>query len=184
MYIHQTSTKLLFSAEQHFRAMAPKQKRRRLSDGSLGCKRRRTSQNALKASQVSCTRYSSVPARTQDMIDDNIFIAEAVIGDRVNKKGQFEYLVKWEGYPMKESIWEPCINISDDLFADWILNKMDLDEIERQPGEEDTLFQDRATERARSYYVALSAEARKAFARMVEIYHDDNDLTWWEQGCY
>ncbi|XP_035036336.1 chromobox protein homolog 6a [Hippoglossus stenolepis] len=44
---------------------------------------------------------------------DRIFAAEAILKRRV-RKGSIEYLVKWKGWAMKHSTWEPEENILDD----------------------------------------------------------------------
>lgn len=42
------------------------------------------------------------------------FVVERVIARRFNqKKKEFEYLLKWEGYPPEQNTWEPLDNISD-----------------------------------------------------------------------
>lgn len=41
------------------------------------------------------------------------FIVERVVARRFNqKKRQFEYLLKWEGYPPEQNTWEPSENMS------------------------------------------------------------------------
>ncbi|TRY96976.1 hypothetical protein DNTS_001416 [Danionella cerebrum] len=45
--------------------------------------------------------------------DDRVFAAEAILKSRV-RKGQIEYLVKWKGWALKHSTWEPEDNILDD----------------------------------------------------------------------
>ncbi|KAF0037064.1 hypothetical protein F2P81_009938 [Scophthalmus maximus] len=44
---------------------------------------------------------------------DRIFAAEAILKSWV-RKGRMEFLVKWKGWAMKHSTWEPEENILDD----------------------------------------------------------------------
>ncbi|XP_072527610.1 chromobox protein homolog 6a [Salminus brasiliensis] len=44
---------------------------------------------------------------------DRVFAAEAILKRRV-RKGHIEYLVKWKGWALKHSTWEPEENILDD----------------------------------------------------------------------
>ncbi|XP_051979487.1 chromobox protein homolog 6-like [Xyrauchen texanus] len=44
---------------------------------------------------------------------DRVFAAEAIMKSRV-RKGRIEYLVKWKGWALKHSTWEPEENILDD----------------------------------------------------------------------
>ncbi|XP_050951097.1 chromobox protein homolog 6a isoform X2 [Labeo rohita] len=44
---------------------------------------------------------------------DRVFAAESILKSRV-RKGQIEYLVKWKGWALKHSTWEPEENILDD----------------------------------------------------------------------
>ncbi|XP_026879210.2 chromobox protein homolog 6a [Electrophorus electricus] len=46
-------------------------------------------------------------------IGDRVFAAEAILKRRV-RKGRIEYLVKWKGWALKHSTWEPEENILDD----------------------------------------------------------------------
>ncbi|XP_030638737.1 chromobox protein homolog 6a [Chanos chanos] len=46
-------------------------------------------------------------------VGDRIFAAEAILKRRV-RKGRIEYLVKWKGWALKYSTWEPEENILDD----------------------------------------------------------------------
>ncbi|XP_026158740.1 chromobox protein homolog 6a [Mastacembelus armatus] len=46
-------------------------------------------------------------------VGDRVFAAEAILKRRV-RKGRIEYLVKWKGWAMKHSTWEPEENILDD----------------------------------------------------------------------
>ncbi|XP_056136213.1 chromobox protein homolog 6a [Lampris incognitus] len=49
----------------------------------------------------------------QSAAGDRIFAAEAILKRRV-RKGRIEYLVKWKGWALKHSTWEPEENILDD----------------------------------------------------------------------
>jgi len=41
------------------------------------------------------------------------FVVERVVARRFNqKKRQFEYLLKWEGYPPEQNTWEPADNMA------------------------------------------------------------------------
>ncbi|XP_062311767.1 chromobox protein homolog 6a [Osmerus eperlanus] len=46
-------------------------------------------------------------------VGDRVFAAEAILKRRV-RKGRLEYLVKWKGWALKHSTWEPEENILDD----------------------------------------------------------------------
>lgn len=46
-------------------------------------------------------------------VGDRVFAAEAILKRRI-RKGLTEYLVKWRGWAMKDSTWEPENNILDD----------------------------------------------------------------------
>ncbi|XP_028829175.1 chromobox protein homolog 6a [Denticeps clupeoides] len=46
-------------------------------------------------------------------VGDRVFAAEAILKRRV-RKGRIEYLVKWKGWALKYSTWEPEENILDD----------------------------------------------------------------------
>jgi hypothetical protein len=37
---------------------------------------------------------------------------EEIIGKRLNHKGQTQYLIKWEGYSIEDSTWEPLEHLS------------------------------------------------------------------------
>ncbi|XP_016408642.1 chromobox protein homolog 6-like [Sinocyclocheilus rhinocerous] len=44
---------------------------------------------------------------------DRVFAAEAILKRRI-RKGRMEYLVKWKGWAIKYSTWEPEENILDE----------------------------------------------------------------------
>ncbi|KAJ1372861.1 Chromobox protein 5 [Parelaphostrongylus tenuis] len=43
---------------------------------------------------------------------DDVYVVESIINKRKNKEGRIEYLVKWQGFPLEESTWEPEENIA------------------------------------------------------------------------
>lgn len=45
--------------------------------------------------------------------DGKIFTVREIYGKRIGKKGGFEYLVSWLGYPKKYDSWVPDISILD-----------------------------------------------------------------------
>lgn len=38
---------------------------------------------------------------------------EEIVDSRVDKKGRFEYLIKWKGYPSEENTWEPIRHLKN-----------------------------------------------------------------------
>merc|ERR1719373_247766 len=53
--------------------------------------------------------------------DDALYQVEMILDDRFNEELQRqEWLVKWEGYTVEESIWEPLENLDGNVkFADY-----------------------------------------------------------------
>uniref|UniRef100_A0A3B4AZQ6 Chromo domain-containing protein n=1 Tax=Periophthalmus magnuspinnatus TaxID=409849 RepID=A0A3B4AZQ6_9GOBI len=45
-------------------------------------------------------------------IGDQVFAVESITKKRI-RKGNVEYLLKWQGWPQKYSTWEPEDNILD-----------------------------------------------------------------------
>ncbi|ETN76623.1 hypothetical protein RB195_008472 [Necator americanus] len=43
---------------------------------------------------------------------DDVYVVEAVINKRKAKDGKVEYLLKWQGFPLEESTWEPEENVA------------------------------------------------------------------------
>jgi len=39
------------------------------------------------------------------------YIVESILDKRINSKGEPEYLIKWEDYPIEDSTWEPKENV-------------------------------------------------------------------------
>ncbi|CAJ0600426.1 unnamed protein product [Cylicocyclus nassatus] len=51
---------------------------------------------------------------------DDVYVVEAVINKRKAKDGKVEYLLKWQGFPLEESTWEPEENVScQELIAEF-----------------------------------------------------------------
>ena len=44
------------------------------------------------------------------MTDDNLYLIEKIL-DRRKANNRLEYKIKWEGYPMNQSTWEPIENL-------------------------------------------------------------------------
>jgi len=44
------------------------------------------------------------------MSDDNLYLIEKIL-DRRRANNRLEYKIKWEGYPMSQSTWEPIENL-------------------------------------------------------------------------
>ena len=44
------------------------------------------------------------------MSEDKLYLVEKILNRR-KKNGKLEYKIKWEGYPMSESTWEPMRNL-------------------------------------------------------------------------
>ncbi|KAM3140100.1 Chromodomain Y-like protein 2 [Paramecium bursaria] len=52
-----------------------------------------------------------------------LYEVEYIVDRRVNEKGQFEYLIKWQGYPSSQNTWEPKSNLE---FTKELIKKYDL----------------------------------------------------------
>ena len=50
-----------------------------------------------------------------------LYDVEAIVGERLNKEGKREYLIKWDGYGYDETTWEPKEDYADlkGLVAAW-----------------------------------------------------------------
>uniref|UniRef100_A0A1B6CNB6 Chromo domain-containing protein n=1 Tax=Clastoptera arizonana TaxID=38151 RepID=A0A1B6CNB6_9HEMI len=54
-----------------------------------------------------------VSKSNDDSQDEEEFVVEKIVSRRYNsKKKQFEYLLKWEGYPSEQNTWEPAENMA------------------------------------------------------------------------
>jgi Chromo (CHRromatin Organisation MOdifier) domain len=52
---------------------------------------------------------------------DRIYVVERILDERTNGE-EMEYLVKWEGYSLKESTWEPAENLGEganEILTEW-----------------------------------------------------------------
>ena len=57
-----------------------------------------------------------VPRRIKRKYERKEYRPEAILDIRVNPKtGELEYLIKWVGYSVSESTWEPCSNFTTDF---------------------------------------------------------------------
>jgi hypothetical protein len=59
--------------------------------------------------------------------EEDEFEVERIDGERINSRGELEYLVKWYSYADKERTWEPQTNLThaDQSIADWYARKED-----------------------------------------------------------
>ncbi|KAF7699386.1 hypothetical protein HF521_004128 [Silurus meridionalis] len=55
----------------------------------------------------SARRGGSVPGRYSRMASGELYEVERIVDKRKNKKGKWEYLIRWKGYGRKEDTWEP-----------------------------------------------------------------------------
>jgi len=68
------------------------------------------------------------------------YMVEEVIGKRLNHKGQTQYLIKWEGYPVEDSTWEPLENLTNiksliKFYEEKSKKKQELENIPKIPTE-------------------------------------------------
>ena len=52
-------------------------------------------------------------ARAREPAPPLVFKVEAILKKRTTKKGELEYLIKWEGFSDRDNTWEPRCNIHD-----------------------------------------------------------------------
>ena len=43
---------------------------------------------------------------------DDVYYVDKIVDQRKNENDQWEYLVKWTGYPESENTWEPAANVT------------------------------------------------------------------------
>ena len=55
--------------------------------------------------------------------EEGVFTVESIMGKRLNKKGELEYLIKWEDFDDRFNTWETHDNISDDLIQTYELEQ-------------------------------------------------------------
>lgn len=60
-------------------------------------------------------RFETPPNVAGPPVYDVLFYAERVVSRRRLDNGQYEYLVKWEGYPMRNSTWELREQLLEDV---------------------------------------------------------------------
>ncbi|KAJ1348989.1 hypothetical protein KIN20_004407 [Parelaphostrongylus tenuis] len=53
-------------------------------------------------------------------VTKDVFVVEFIINKRKNKEGKVGYLLKWQGFPLEESTWEPEEHLNcDGLLAEF-----------------------------------------------------------------
>ncbi|KAI1766893.1 hypothetical protein GGR53DRAFT_183319 [Hypoxylon sp. FL1150] len=67
--------------------------------------------------------------------DEKEWNVEDVYAERPHpdRPGEFQYLIKWEGFPVDECTWEPVEHLGDGLLEDWENNKREIAAGKRQP---------------------------------------------------
>ncbi|KAK6052930.1 chromo' (CHRromatin Organization MOdifier) domain protein, partial [Cooperia oncophora] len=67
---------------------------------------------------------------------DDVYVVEAVINKRKAKDGKIEYLLKWQGFPLEESTWEPEENVAcHELIAEFERKRNKKKEPQTAPSE-------------------------------------------------
>jgi Chromo (CHRromatin Organisation MOdifier) domain len=80
-----------------------------------------------------------------NLMSDNEFVVEDILEKRINPQGIKEYLVKWEGYRVSESTWEPEENLenSKEIIKDFedreLAKKLSLQGSNAHPQKKSTL---------------------------------------------
>jgi len=68
------------------------------------------------------------PPEAHDATGDPQYVVERILGQRKNGRKQ-QYLVKWAGYPVEESSWEPRANLRcPDLLAEFEAQQLHSDD--------------------------------------------------------
>uniref|UniRef100_A0A1I7WQZ8 Chromo domain-containing protein n=1 Tax=Heterorhabditis bacteriophora TaxID=37862 RepID=A0A1I7WQZ8_HETBA len=58
------------------------------------------------------TMSNSKKSKKKEEDAEDVYVVEAVINKRKTKDGKNEFLLKWQGFPLEESTWEPEENVS------------------------------------------------------------------------
>ena len=64
--------------------------------------------------------YTKGEAVEEEEQDPDDFDVEKILRHRRNKKGELEFLVRWEGYGEEEDTWEPPSNFMQRVCAPWV----------------------------------------------------------------
>ena len=54
-----------------------------------------------------------ISSATLPIQNDDKYITDAIIGERMNTKGKKEFLVKWLGFGDEEATWEPIEHVEE-----------------------------------------------------------------------
>ncbi|KAI1433064.1 hypothetical protein GGR50DRAFT_670724 [Xylaria sp. CBS 124048] len=84
-----------------------------------------------------------------DNDDDKEWDVDDILAERRNPDypDAMQYLIKWEGFELKDCTWEPLENLGDGLLAKWEENKAEIEAKTREPFDM-TLFEAACAERA------------------------------------
>ena len=69
-----------------------------------------TSENVSESTRIKLRSHRNETAETKDAPQDHIYVVESILVKKVEKDDSY-FKVKWLGFPVEESTWEPAKNI-------------------------------------------------------------------------
>ncbi|KAK7948037.1 chromo domain-containing protein [Apiospora aurea] len=112
--------------------------------------------------------------------DDKLWTVDCVLYEREMEgpvhEGEMEYLIKWEGYPLKDCTWEPVENLSEGLLEQWKDQKDEISRGERPPfdlNEYETAITD-AIEAHNARHLRRNAKRRRLGQQLTAPFAEDS----------
>lgn len=117
---------------------------------------------------------STSPSEPADVYD-----VEEILAER-KSRGKIEYLVKWLGYPVHRSDWEPRVNLdAPEILANWARAKVEIKSKKRKPFDVDAFEEDlkRREDETKARKKARQARRieRDKKLKSIIIWSDDED---------